>query len=77
MVELPCAATPPVVAAASLARPKPGIPVKPATSVIKSVPARASQLCGQNGAWQYLNTSACAFLSDTTKALEQFAKVHT
>lgn len=77
LVELPCAATPPVVAAASLARPKPGIPTKPITSVsvITALPARASQLCGQSGVWQNLNTSTCAFLSDTTKALEQFAKV--
>lgn len=37
---------------------------------------RASYFCSPEGRWQKLNTSACAYVSETTRILEQFSKVN-
>ncbi|XP_046386028.1 adhesion G protein-coupled receptor A3 [Ischnura elegans] len=36
----------------------------------------ASHHCSEEGIWEGLNTTGCVYLSDTTKALEQFAKMN-
>ncbi|KAF5273055.1 hypothetical protein FQR65_LT04797 [Abscondita terminalis] len=37
---------------------------------------KATHLCSLSGKWINLNTSMCAFVSDTTKILEQFTRVN-
>lgn len=37
---------------------------------------RASYFCSPAKKWEFLNTSKCSFISDTTKILEQFSKVN-
>ncbi|XP_076258665.1 remoulade isoform X2 [Rhynchophorus ferrugineus] len=37
----------------------------------------ASYSCSNNGTWRDLDTSRCAYISDTTKILEQFSKVNS
>ncbi|PSN36049.1 hypothetical protein C0J52_21845 [Blattella germanica] len=37
-------------------------------------PARAQYMCTETGSWEFLNTSVCPYVSETTKILEQFAK---
>ncbi|KAJ9596478.1 hypothetical protein L9F63_012517 [Diploptera punctata] len=44
--------------------------------VVNKPPARAQYTCSQYGTWHNLNTSLCPYVSDTTKILEQFAKVN-
>ncbi|XP_019760183.2 adhesion G protein-coupled receptor A3 isoform X2 [Dendroctonus ponderosae] len=35
-----------------------------------------SHYCSSNGTWQRLNSSRCSYISDTTRILEGFSKVH-
>lgn len=37
---------------------------------------KASYFCSPEGQWRNLNTSACAYVSETTRMLEQFSKVN-
>lgn len=37
---------------------------------------KATYFCSPEGQWQDLNTTACAYISETTRILEQFSKVN-
>lgn len=37
---------------------------------------KASYFCAPDGQWQNLNTTACAYISETTRILEHFSKVN-
>ncbi|XP_071443101.1 adhesion G protein-coupled receptor A3 [Hetaerina americana] len=62
-VELPCAGESSVMEVGSITKTKFPLPV-------------ASHHCSEEGIWEGLNTTSCVYLSDTTKALEQFAKMN-
>ncbi|XP_069684373.1 adhesion G protein-coupled receptor A3 isoform X2 [Periplaneta americana] len=40
------------------------------------LPLRAQYTCTESGVWEALNTTLCPYVSETTKILEQFAKVN-